>query len=275
MKEFLETLKNIFESPYFSGIATVVGLLGDAAVLYLTIYTLHITAFARKLELISPSIKTTTFYGNSMAITVMNKSLHAIPVQSVFVMKRHNKKFYYFSFVDYPDPIIIDSWSVKRIETEPFTEIDSWDDNPKSYIEIVDETVFAVKAGKKILWVKPYKKAPLRAAKKAYKKHKYELLTVAHNRVGDTVVSQNVDCIVSVLDQDVNGQNEEKTILGITGTEEGGTLLLSHMLGGYNSFRGVGETPDQIRESIISATGIERDRITVAKVKGRRKRKED
>ena len=55
----------------------------------------------------------------------MNKSLHAIPVQRVFILKYYKGNFYYIDFTDFSDPITIDSWGLKRIETKPFTCIDS------------------------------------------------------------------------------------------------------------------------------------------------------
>lgn len=40
------------------------------------------------------------------------------------------------------------------------------------------DAVIGVEAGNDLIWVKPYKKAPLRDAKRKYEKHDYQMLTV-------------------------------------------------------------------------------------------------
>lgn len=100
---------NFLLSQEFSALVTVFGLLGDTVVLILMIYTLHITAIARKLELAYPSHHASTFWGETISFTMLNKSLHAMPIQSVFVMKKHNGDFYMIRLMAYDDPEIIES----------------------------------------------------------------------------------------------------------------------------------------------------------------------
>lgn len=80
-----------FLSDEFSALATFVSLLGDVAILILTVYTFHLTAVSRKLELVSPSFSSSTFFGEVIGLSIMNKSLHAIPVQSVFIKCVYNE----------------------------------------------------------------------------------------------------------------------------------------------------------------------------------------
>ena len=251
-------------SDCFNTFATVFGLLGDAAVLILTIYTLHITAFSRKLELISPSYHGSTFYGEKIGLTLMNKSLHAIPIQSIFVLKRFNDEFYYIKLADYSDPVSIDSWSIKKIETEPFTQIDNWvGDTIPDYHEITKDAIIGIRSGNKLIWVKPYTKTPLRKAKHIYKRHDYHPLTVHRKTVDETVLSRAVDCVIHIRMKDVNGQICLHKMFGITGFDDGKSLLLSETLCGYNAIGGAGNTSDSIRRAIHDALAIDEENIIV------------
>ena len=84
-------------TPGFSAFRTVVGLIADIAVLALAGYTLYITAFSKKLELVSPSFSGSMFYGEEMALTLMNKSLHAIP--ELLELNRQKAPFYNLTFL--------------------------------------------------------------------------------------------------------------------------------------------------------------------------------
>ena len=113
-----------FLSDSFSAIVTFLSLLGDVAILILTIYTFHLTTISRKLELISPSFSLSLFYGEIIGLNIMNKSLHSIPIQDVFIMKQLGKSdFGYIKVASFDDPLTIESWTIKKIESEPFTSI--------------------------------------------------------------------------------------------------------------------------------------------------------
>lgn len=251
-------------SDNFSAFSTVFGLLGDAAVLILTVYTLHITAFSRRLNLVSPSFQGSAFYGETIALTLMNKSLHALPVQAVFVMKKHRGKFYYINLSDYSNPVSIDSWSVKKIESEPFTKIENWEeDTIPNYHEIIKDAVIGIQSGNSVIWVKPYRKAPLREAKRAYKKQNYCHLTVYRKVVDGKVISDSVDCVVYVRMKDINGQVCLKKVYGKTGCNGGNDLALSEALCGYNAISGAGNSAESIKKTICEALEIDERDITV------------
>ncbi len=171
-------ITKIILSEGFSVFASVFGLLGDLALLGLTIYTLHLTAFSRKLEWVSNWFNGSSFFGNRIDVILMNKTLHAIPIQSLFVLKKHGEHFYYICLGKYDDPLIIESWRVLRIASEPFTNIISWDGEELEPYDVTDDAVIGVEAGNKTIWVKPYRKAPLKEAKKAYREHRFSILTV-------------------------------------------------------------------------------------------------
>lgn len=120
------TIIGFINSVGFSAFSAVCSLLGDTAVLILTIYTLHLTAFSRKLVLISPSFHYSMFYGTKITLTVMNKSLHSIPVEHVFIMKRYEGRFIYIGLEDYDSPLSVDSWKIEMLKMKPFTTIMGW-----------------------------------------------------------------------------------------------------------------------------------------------------
>ena len=255
-------------TPGFSAFRTVVGLIADIAVLALAGYTLYITAFSKKLELVSPSFSGSMFYGEEMALTLMNKSLHAIPVQRVFILKYYKGNFYYIDFADFSDPITIDSWGLKRIETKPFTCIDSWTCIGwiQDYHEILKDSVIGIEAGKDLIWVKPCDAALLKKAKSAYKKYNFDILSVFRKSRNDTVISKSVDCVIYVRLKDMNGQFYQRTIFGITGCNHGKEVFLSESLCGYNAIAVTGDSPDIISKAIQDRLGISEENILVCMI---------
>lgn len=266
----MAAILRILSSEQFSAFATVAGLIGDAAVLVLTIYTLHITAFAKKLVFVSPSFSASAFHGNKIGLTLMNKALHALPIQSIFVMKRINKKWYHLSVVDLKEPVAIDSWNVKKFESEPFTKIENVsDDETFDWHEIIQNAVLGVHVGSHILWVKPYKKAPLAAGKRAFKKRNYQVVTKWTTHVDGVVISDTVDLIIRILMLDINGNKSIKTILGKTGFDGGKEVLLSDPIEGNNAIGIQGDqTPERIRQTLIDTFGIDANNISVEKIGG-------
>lgn len=101
----------------------IAGFIGDLAVFALSFYTLFITAISKKVKLLTFGVSSSLFYGTDISITVMNKSLHPIPVQSFFIMKRYEGKFYLMSSEE-RKVIIIDSWGIKRLDLGAFTSTD-------------------------------------------------------------------------------------------------------------------------------------------------------
>lgn len=263
----LTALMNFLTSESFGIFATLFGLLGDAAVLVLTLYTLHITAFSKKLELVSPSFGFSMFEGERMSLTFMNKSLHAIPIQKVFILKKGDDgEFQYLSFAEYENPIVVESWSMKRANMEPFTKICNWNvsgDEKLDPHDFIQNAVIGVKAGKDLIWVKPYKKAPLREAKRKYKKHDYQMLTVERKNIDGKNCSEAVDCLIYVRLKDMNGQYTLLRNFGITGFDGGKSVCLSDSILGYNALPCPGRDAEEIVTTIHEVLGIDKEDIQV------------
>ena len=261
------TFWSLLTSEKFSAFATLCGLIGDMAVLALTIYTLHITAFSRKLKFVTISHHTSKFWGQGITFTVMNKSLHAIPVQNVFVLKRSGGRFYYISFKDYENPISIDSWNMKNLEMDSFTSItgfpDKTEDECNNYDSVIEDSVVGIRVGEKIIWVKPFRKSPLRAARKAYKEGDFIHTTVSKTVIGGHCLSKSVDCDIRIIIIDSNGQKCTKEIFGISTANRGTTLLLSEYIFGRIEIKRAGHTAESITKSLSDAFNIEAENISV------------
>ena len=248
-----------------SAIMAVIGCISDVFVVVLTCYTFFLTVYSKNLKYVSFSTNSTLFFGTTLAITIMKKTLHVLPIQSVFIMKKYRNQFYYIDFVNYSYPIVIESWSTKKIETEPFTCIDnfSFGDNCFSYNNILKDAVIGIKSGQDLIWVEPHENSPLCEAKRAYEKHNYCLLSVFRRRVEETVISESVGCIISVRLKDINGQIILKKLFGITGWNDGKSVFLSESLCGYNGLNGAGNTAESIANYIHETFGINEEDICV------------
>lgn len=249
-----------FLSDEFSALATFVSLLGDVAILILTVYTFHLTAVSRKLELVSPSFSSSTFFGEVIGLSIMNKSLHAIPIQSVFIMKRLGKNdFGYITIASYNDPLTIDSWTIIKIESEPFSSIWGYEG---SIDNLMQDAVVGVTYAHKTLWLRPYKKAPLWSSKRAYRKRAYQVMTVARKTIAGNTLSERVNCLIQLRIKDINGQIVSRTIYGITHFDNGKAVLLSEKINGYTSLDIPGENEEEIIEALMQL-GFDKKDISV------------
>ena len=271
-------LDKIMISETFSSIATLLSLLGDAAVLILTIYTLHITAFSRKLMLVKQSVHYSTFYGNSISFTFMNKSLHAIPVENVFIMKEDEGVIRFLQVVDFEDPVAIDSWGIRRIDMPPYTKIIDYSKNDSEISfdpdDFMENSIIGVKAGKGISWVRTTMKSVgissrkiLKKMKKAYHDHNYIMVDVYRHKEDGRVISEVVDCKILLRMQDINGNIVLKKLFGITGFDDGKSVLLDGDIFGYNVIRCPGKSAKEIKKTIHKEFGIAKEDIHVEMIK--------
>lgn len=258
----------------FSAFVSVFSLVGDAAVLVLAIYTLHITAISRKIEFISPSFSSSLFDGDQISVTLMNKSLHTIPIQEVIILKRVNAErkdkgvFWFLKLTEYENPIPLGGWDIKRVKMDRFTEIHNWstDEILSDYTELFQDAVIGIKSGKKLIWIKPYKKAPLRAAKHAYKNGNYQILSVTKRILDGKVASKAVDCLICIKTKDENGQIILRRLFGITGFNDGKSVCLNESIFGYNVLSCPGNSAEEIIQTIHDSFGIAKEDIWVEMV---------
>ena len=76
---------------FWKEISNIISFLANICVLVITVYTLYLTAFCRKLRFITIGFSVTQFFGESMSISIANKSLHAISITEIFIMKKKFK----------------------------------------------------------------------------------------------------------------------------------------------------------------------------------------
>lgn len=251
----------------FEELSNLISLIANLCVLVMTAYTLHLTAFSRKISFVSMGSSFQMFFGESLHLHLKNQSLHAIPVTRVFLLKKINGRFCSISIAKYDDPLIIDAWHIGKIETGPFTEIVGLEqpDGLSGLSDIHMNAVIGVESGERIIWVKPYKKAPLRAARNAYKRMDIEILTVSKECYGGQVLSKGVRYAVNLLATDINGQKAVKTVFVIAGTDEG---VLSEAIGGYNGVDGrYCVSKDALKQHLCKHFGIKKEEIFVEEIR--------
>ena len=262
---------------FFTFICNFVGLVSNICVLFLTVYTLYLTAFSRKMDFISMGHSMSVFFGESVHFYIKNRSLHSIPITKVFLLKNMGGMFHRISIADYKQPLIIDAWHIGKIETEPFTHIMGVDEpgegEEKAFEDAYEKpsistihmnAVIGVETGNKVIWIKPYKKAPLRMAKRAYKKLNYDILSVSRKCYGDKVLSKSVNFVIHFLSKDLNGQKAVKTVFAIVGEQH---ILLSDPICGHNGLEGqFGFSAMELEKFLCDSFGIDKRNIRVEQI---------
>lgn len=241
--------------------------LADVAVLFLTVYTFYLTAISKKVDFISPTFVGSTFEGNRMSLTFMNKTLHAIPVTRVFLLRENDeRRFQYLSVADYDPPVAMDSWRLMKVETKPYANVfDLNGDKPKLLRaeDVFKRSVICIESGRQCIWIKSSKNAPLLKAKRAFRNHDFEILTMQHRIYDGAYVSQAVDCMITIRMKDMNGQLFLKRSFAITGFDGGKAVLLDEPIMGYTALSCPGNSAEEIAEEIHRDLEISMDDIDV------------
>ena len=266
--QYLEELRSmtLLQSDLFTTFANLISLIANLCVLLMTAYTLHLTAFSRKMSLVSMGPSFTMFFGESLHLHLKNQSLHAIPVTRVFLLKKIDDRFCSISIAKYEEPLIIDAWHIGKIESGPFTEIVGLEqpDGTSGLSDIHMNAVIGVESGDRIIWVKPYKKAPLWAARSAYKKMDIEILTVSRECYGDQVLSRGVRYAIDILDTDINGQKAVRTIFAMAGADG---VIFSGTMGGHNGIEGkYFASANALKQHLCKCYGIAKEDIHVTEI---------
>lgn len=107
----VSTLKDIFQ------------LIGDLCLLFISVYTFRLTIFPKKLRFIGYRPFFSTFEGDSLEITLENRSLAPVVIQSIsLVLNGYSIKI--FSEDDKEcETCIIDGFKTGKIKMRPFSEI--------------------------------------------------------------------------------------------------------------------------------------------------------
>lgn len=256
----------------FSAICDIVGLISNICILILTVFTLYLTAFSKRMDFISMGHSFSSFFGDSFHFYIRNCSLHSIPITKVFLLKRMGGMFHMINVANYDQPLIVDAWHISKIETESFTQIEgigeepenSSDDENSGLTAIHMDAVIGVETGNKIVWIKPYKKAPLRASRKAYKKFNFDILSVSRTKYNDKVLSKSVNFVINLQGTDLNGQNLVSSVFAIAGDQR---VLLSDPICGYNGIDGhFGSSARDLKQCLCDRFSINEENIRVDKI---------
>ena len=168
------------------------------------------------------------------------------------------------------EPIIIDCWGIRQLDLGAFTSSD-WpvmdeDNKYPDYAAVFEDTVIGIISEKERspIWIKTYKKAPLKEARKAYKKHKYEeVSTYRYCMTDGKVCSELVDCHIQILQKDINGQIQLRDVYGISNFNDGKDIYLNKPILGRSTFRSVGHSAKKISKHLQKTLKIKKENIYV------------
>ena len=177
-------------------IINISSLLANICVLFLTGMTFYLTVMSNKLKFVSFGFSSSMFNGDTISVSLENTTLHSISITSISLIKKMDDgKYYSIDLISYDDPLVIEGRRVTKITTHPYTYIWELD----SVINLHMNAVFCIKSGSRTLFVKPYKKAPLKEVKKLHNKHQmFEPLSVMRNKFNNQVISRNVRYAVHI-----------------------------------------------------------------------------
>ncbi len=241
----------------FAFITNLISLIANLCILFMTAYTLYLTVFSRKLKFVSIGQSFNAFYGDSFSVFLENRSLHAIPVRRVFLLKKLGGHFCKIDMVSFDDPMIVEARHIAKIETSPFTSIEGLD----SLVQIHMDAVLGVVVGEEILWVKPYKKAPLRAAKRSFRKNNFDILTVSRREYAGKVLAENVQYAIHIRVKGADGESKVHTLFA------SGSGMLSEAINGYNAVKPKHcKTAADLRHHLVEVFGVEKKDLAVEEI---------
>lgn len=177
-------------------IINISSLLANICVLFLTAMTFYLTVMSNRLKFVSLGFASSMFNGETISLSLENTTLHPISITSIVLIKKMNDGTYHsIDLISYDDPLVIEGRRVAKITTKPYTRIWGMD----SVTDLHKDAIFCIKSGSKTLFVKPYKKAPLKKVKKLHKKHHmFAPLSVMRSEFNHQVVSRNVRYAVHI-----------------------------------------------------------------------------
>lgn len=246
-------------------ISDIISFLANICILVITVYTLYLTAFCRKLKFITIGFSMSEFFGESMSVSISNNSLHAISITEIFFMKKKNGEFYRINIKKFEEPLVIAPWQISNIKTDAYTYILETSGEKFDNSDMHMNSVIGVDTGNdSIVWLKPYKKAPRMQAKRAYKKRDFKEFTVMRKTYGDKTLSESVKYVISLKNTDINGNMSWETIFAIPFTK---SILLNKTICGYNAINYCGKIScEKLKKIICKQFVIAPDDVFVQKI---------
>lgn len=95
----------------------IISVIGDVCLFFISVYTFKLTIYPKKLKFIGYNYHSSAFYGNSLEITLENRSLCPIVVRSVDLILDHN------IIKIFSGNQIIDKFRAEIIKSDSYTKI--------------------------------------------------------------------------------------------------------------------------------------------------------
>lgn len=111
-------------------IKNILQIVGDLCLLFISAYTFRLTIFLKKLRFIGYRPSFSTFEGDSLEITLENRSLAPVVIQSISLVLNGYSIQIFSEDEDGCETGIIDGFKTGKIKMRPFSEIYTNEGNP-------------------------------------------------------------------------------------------------------------------------------------------------
>ena len=167
---------------------------------FITYYTFRLTIFPKKLKFINFKLSKSVFDGNSLEITLENRSLCPAVIESVDLII-DTKKIQFFR-----GECIIDGFKTAKIEMPAYSQIISCDGPVDIDISAMRSLSLLVKTTRGVQHIR-YKTISKMAYRRIRKlEGKYDCTTVCRNQYAGRIVVPGVQYAISYVDQQGNKQ---------------------------------------------------------------------
>lgn len=239
-----------------NNITEIVGLVANVCVLIMTAYTLHLTVFAQRLKIEKFGEKYNQFQGEQAFICLQNCSLRPVAINKIFVMKMCGGKMCKIVLCNFDVPHIVEPWHIAVLESGWISYVDGLE----SIGDVWDDSVIGIDVCGKTLWMRAKGKASIKMAKKHYKEHDFEILSVIHKNVREMNLSKNVKFVAYIKNK--KQAKEPFTIVHVLNNG-----IMDYCICGYNALELEGdETAKDVKRILHENFGIKKKNIVVDEV---------
>lgn len=181
-------------------IASIAPTIDGICLSFITYYTFRLTVFPKKIRFINFKLARSAFEGDSLEITLENRSLCPAVIESVDLILG-SKKVQIFS-----GECIIDGFKTAKIEMPRYSQIISSDGPLDIGVCSLGDISLLVKTTRGIQHIRYARISKLAWRRIQKLEEKYERTTVCRNQCGNRVVSSGIRYAIAYVDQQGDSQ---------------------------------------------------------------------
>lgn len=160
---------------------------------------------SKKISVISRGFSDSIFDGNTIEITIENKTLRTIPINSIYFVYKINDEWFSSTLFDFDSPTLIGSKEIRKIKTNVFTRIS----NVSDYSDFVRNSIIVVMSGDDYIWTSKDKNT--KELRQLFINHKIKNLTLFKEELDGQILSENVKFIINYR-ENINGAFSYQTV---------------------------------------------------------------